>query len=392
MSLDNRTYDEREYLMLNPTPEELLQLASNVEVTIEGVFRGYFEYAQHSEYRMSVEIGIEIETPGGLLKIPTHHTADSGMRTTYGDGVLENLLNKEMSKGETIRITTWVTREHTLHGGYSQAFLLTPSEERQAAYDELRRTVAELITQFGAATNKQYRLARSLFAQLRRLELTKDEQRRIQQMMRTLPQHQQSIYNEDRYTADEIAKAFGVDVETLNRAQFLTFTFEVVRGVRESPEDRELRTDQSFLLRYLLLESPVFTHREKVSVLRASLSARLKRLESRTDQHNDCWDDQYLLERTIFYARCIDDPAIVNDIEKLIEYLINMRRQPSGAPRRMSFLLESALDTIEAWKSRKISSARITRRKAVGWREQLWGCCDSRSEIAKLDRVIALLK
>lgn len=378
-------------LPLNPTHDELLEFRHNAHVIIEGVFAGYFEYiVQDSIMGYVSRVGFNIDTPNGKVKIQTHFGGSSDRRTTYSDGVIENLKDKEMSEGEIVRVTAFVTQEHTLHSGYNSTFLAAPSQERQGEYDELRRAVVLLVNEFeSATTNKQYRLARSLFAQLRRLELTHNEQQHIQQVMMALPRHEQSIYR-SRYTADDLARAFNVDVESLNRAQFLTFAFEVVRGVRKNPEDKTLRTDQSYLFSYLLIDSPVFTHREKVSLLRASLSARLKRLESRTDEHDDFWDDRYTLERTISYARYIDDPAIVRDIEGLVEYCISMERQPVGTPRRMSFLLSDALDTIEEWKRRGTSSARITRRRAEKWRQQLESFGDG-WHIAKLNRLIERL-
>jgi hypothetical protein len=378
-------------LPLNPTPEKLQGLKPKTRVMIEGTFAGYFEYTITHYRKLERRIGFTIDTPDGQAKIETHYGAYDDKRTTYSDGVIENLQGKLMAEGETVRFTAFVSEDHTLHGGYYSAFLVSPSEKRRKEYDELRQAVALLVNELeSAATGKQYRSARSLFAQLRQLELTHDEQRHIQQVMSTLPRHEQSIY-EHRYTADDIVKAFGVDVESLNRAQFLSFAFEVVRGVRENPRDKTLRTDQSYLFHYLLMDSPVFTHREKVSVLRASLSARLKRLEGRTDQHDDHWDDEWLLEQTIRYASYIDDPAIVRDIEQLVEYCISMERSPSGTPRRMAMLLYQVLDTIDHWQRRKTSSVRITRRKAEKWRQQLW---DNTSDghIMQLGRIIELLK
>lgn len=353
---------------LNPSQEQLWYMRPGTHFVVQGRFVRYYEetvdrlmtYTTTQETRGR----IVINTPNGELTLDSYRP--HGEEPKYVDGVLENLRGKRMIPGETVRITGFISQKDGMAGlpdgvvtvGYNQPYLLTPDPRRQSDYDELRRQVeASTDTMRRQIDAQQWSDARVTFANLRKLELTRDEAQLIFEIMEGATIEQRSVYYRRQYGASDIERAFGIDPETLNRKAFLAYAREILLGIRENPRDKLLRVDQMYLLSFWQTSHSILTMDSLVDLLREAIPARLARLEQCSDDHDDFWDDYYLLDRCIEYiGNFLDedvDPSLVRTIIDTVEYCfakgyyrLDREISKEQLPRRLDSVLGTCLRSL----------------------------------------------
>jgi hypothetical protein len=350
---DIDTHIELALLPLNPTTEELLRLPSKSHVVIEGVVTNFVPYDEpeytngrvwHTNHYGRIYLSVE----GRTIAVSQFKDA-----LLYDKGELENLRDKEVLIGEKVRLTAMVTDDHKLQAGYNRPYLLVPDPARLEAYNELRNMVSNLLETLEATiTNGQYQQARDRFGFLRQQKLTFDEAQTVVDCVQHLPEAEQPIFQkEQHYCAESLEEAFGVNVETLNKAQFIVFARQVLTGVRENPPREEARTDQTYLHRFM--EEPRFTPTEQFELIKETLEARIPRLEQCSDEQNDYWDDSYLIESSLGYLARTGHPEAFDELGGIVEYCLEQgyfrhdeKSRDDTCPRRFDSLLSHALRAI----------------------------------------------
>lgn len=364
----------------NPTPEQLRELPPSSRVLIEGDFAGYATVSAPEEYFPErTRIGFSVDTPNGMVTILTSFSEDHNQRVTYTDGVLENLDSRQMLVGEKIRYVAFVTEDHRLRGGYNRPYLLEPTLQRQKAYQQLRRTIRVLLrTLESYVAVERYARARRLFAALRRHELTHDERCRANELMARLPAEERSIYGQV-FIAKAIEQTYGVNVETLNKRQFLWLADQAVRARRENPKvGQKGHVDISYFFRYTA-QKP-FTAAETCKLLATTVWERLAMLEAASDELDDYFDHLSLLEQALGYLSHCDDPAAVRTIQKFLRvclekgYFPDSKREVApwekgrtapNCPERLSGVMSKAFDTFRRMRSKKLPAASGIRSEMV---------------------------
>lgn len=298
-------------LPINPTGQQLRDLKPRTQVIIEGAFAGFFNRPDPRNYTPdAIRIGFNVDTPNGRVTVLTHFSQDQ--EVDFADGVLENLKGKVPLTGETIRYTAFVTEEGTLHGAYNHPYLLVPDPQRLKAYSRLRLTVKILLRRLESyVVREQFARARALFAELRSCELTKDEHRRACALVASLPAGEQPIYGW-KSDARSLERAYGVNVERLNKEQFLRLAYDAVLGIRKNPKDKKRHTDVSYFFRFT--DDAPFTPEENSQLLSTTIWARLEMLKN-----EDSFGHRYLLEQAISCLGHCDHPTALAELMKLVE-------------------------------------------------------------------------
>jgi hypothetical protein len=346
---------------LNPTANELQALPVDSRVLIEGTATDYWEEeVEEPTYPGSwrtrtVTVGqLQVRTDDGrLIAVPSSRPQMKPL--AYGGGVLENLSDKPIIPGERLRLVVYVQEgrygRRQLHAVYSQPYLMTPDHARQVAYNRLRGRVAPQVRKLESyVVQRQYARARTLFAHLRTLELTKHEHQRVRGAMDRAPVLERSIYDNGRYDVERLERAFGVDIERLNKAEFMRFAREIVLGIRPNAP-KPHRVDQSYVFHYM--RKAPFTTDELVALCREGLQERVRRLGDCTDDHDSHWDDSYLADQCLNYLGHTDHPAAAEPLVWMVNYCLEhdyvpVRRdsgQPS-CPTRYRDLLDHALRSL----------------------------------------------
>jgi hypothetical protein len=311
----------------NPTPDEIAQLPQDSHVVLEGTVVRYWEETVNEPIvpgiptRWDRTYGyLELMTDDGQSYVVP--SSRPHMRPlVYDKGVLENLQDQTIIPGERIRWSVYVGAEgyDGLHGRYSYPYLLVPNNRRLHAYRKLRakvRTETRVMANYVSAG--RYAKARAVFAALRRKHLTQDEQERIQAINAQMPVAERSIYDH-RYEATSLLKIWGVDVESLNKAQFLEFGYKICPGEWERPAGLK-SCDQSYIYRYMIHGREPFTKQETLALLRHSTWQRIHRLEASGDTHDEYWDHLYMMEQSVSYLCYVNLAAAIREILKVLEY------------------------------------------------------------------------
>jgi len=298
-------------LPINPTVQQRRDLTPKSQVIVEGAFAGYFAYTTPRSYGQdTAQVGFYLDTPNGRIEVRTFFTEGS-QNASYRDGVLENLNKKLMIEGETVRYTAFATGEDWLNGAYNYAYMLVPDPQRHKVYNRLRRTVKILLRSLESyVVRQQFSKARALFAELRHHELTKDEHRSACGLVATLPVNEQPVYGHVD-DAKAFERAFGVNVERLNKEQFLRFAHEVLLGIRKSPAGKKRRVELYRLFDYTC-EAP-FTAEENSKFLAMAVWARLEMLKQ------DPSDKKYVLEQALACMGYCDHQSALDELMKFID-------------------------------------------------------------------------
>lgn len=383
-------------LPLNPSREQLRHLLPGTHFVVQGQFVRYYEETPGRSVPDTTSHlthgRIVIATPSGELTLDSFRPHMK--EPSYAGGVLENLRDKRMIPGETVRITGFISEADDLRGlhagmatvGYNQPYLLVPNAQRLSDYGNLRLQVAATTDAMRRQiATRQWSKARITFAELRKLELTQDEASLVVEIMEGVTVEQRSVYYGRQFGANDIERAFGIDPETLNRADFLAYAREIMLGIRENPVDKSRRTDQTYLLRFWRTKHSILTVESLVELLREAIPARLSRLEQCSDEHDAYWDDYYLLDQCIEHLRYwgqsdVDkaedvDPSLVRVIIDTVEYCIaqgyyRVDREISAnqVPRRLVSVLGTCLRSLaEAYMYQPVVREMVTPALVKNW-------------------------
>lgn len=376
-------------LPYNPTVEELQLMAPGTHYVIEGTFVEYFEVtpglSEPDTWSTKTKGYIVIDTPTGRLTLNSWRP--HMQEPKYESGVLENLGDKPMIPGETIRITGFIsTRSYDQEPGiatvgYNHPYLVVPDAHRLADYNRLRNWVADITRAMSQhIRDNSWPLARDTFVLMRQQELTSDESREIRALMQTVPAEERSIYSSSRYESDAIAKAFGIDPETLNRQEFLTYAREILLGIRENKPSDHGRADQSYIFRFWWSKHSILTPESLRELLIETIDVRLRRLEACSNNLDEYWDDEYLLERCLEYDSHSDTPhhSMIQAIVKTADYCIDKGYFPKQADRdnRVSlhpvcYILSKCFDIIERLMKKQRPADVISSAQLQSWEAKL---------------------
>ncbi|MGB4762144.1 MAG: hypothetical protein WBP12_02170 [Candidatus Saccharimonas sp.] len=336
-------------LPINPTDFQLATMRPGAHFMLQGKFVHYYEVTPGQmtpdTKNHKTRGRIVIEMPNGIRT-----TIDSFRphmkEPTYDDGVIENLRYERMIPGETIRIAGFISEGGSLSDvpkgtptvGYNQPYLLIPDAGRLSAYDSLRDYVEQRITDMRALAEVQaWADAREIFADLRKVKLTRHEAGEIRAIMESVPAEHRSVYYTRQYGADEIEQAFGIDPETLNRTDFLAYAREILVGDRQNPTDKDRRADQSYLFRFWGTKHCILTSTDLADILLAAISVRFDSLENASDKEKQYRDDLGVLRNCVNYIAKYGrkdediDPRLVHMLVVLVTTCVQKGYFPQSA-------------------------------------------------------------
>ncbi len=330
---------------VNPTPEEIAALPIDTAFQVEGVLRGMREIPG----KYSSDSKVEIVTSDGALYVLNGFSYP----LTYEGGCLENIKGQKAQIGETIQATVYVVLQdgvRLITIGHGHARLLKPSDNRQNKYDLLRDRVERKFDELCSFIDSvEHGRARKMYAELRKLALTKDEHTQLKNLIaRMAPVHAPIVGFS--YERDALEKAYGVNTDELTKDEFLKFARGALHGeIPNAPKPD--RVDQSYLFRYL--DEPPFTTDEYMELLFSTLKVRLARLEEVGDSHDETWDDFYLAERCVEYMSSVKHENVVTALGWLIDYCLEhdyfdyrYSQDEEGPNRKFSSFLPTAVRTL----------------------------------------------
>lgn len=367
-------YEVMPWFNLAPRPllKDCRDSSRDNSVTIEGVFRG-------QRRNRKKEPAWIIQTSNGEI------TVTSYLPLVYTDGLLENMKDERVIVGETIRVHAYkMGSQYSILIDSEWVYSVTPTLERQREFDHHRRFASAAIGRMHRyALEGNYKYARLYFGNLRKfIALTQSEQRQVESIMKTLPPQEQAMYLQGLHYEDNgIEQAFGVNIETLNSAQFLTFAHEVLSGSRQTANEDEKALWS--ITSYLAANASHFKKEELTSLLYISMHSLFERLEA---SQGDSTPTLLALCDVFLVASTIDDAKLVSAVEALIDHCIELCTHD---PIIVHILpLRDALEALDRWKQNKAASMRISRKKIETWRQQLEkiGETSFRDVIEKLKR------
>ena len=165
----------------------------------------------------------------------------NGPRATFASGVLEHIAGEQPTRGDMICIQASVVDNvyAILDAGDNGAHMSAPSEERFDDYlagrlDDFlteRSLVQDIYDEFIAHIyTKHYREAREAFAELRKHELTVEENELIQTTLQAIPPWERPVHLDASDSAQLVEDIYGLNPETMNLDQFLMFAHCVFDG------------------------------------------------------------------------------------------------------------------------------------------------------------------
>jgi len=319
---------------------------------------------------------------------------------------LENLRKKEPEVGEKIRMTTYARERDdgvkVLHAEGSTPYLLVASESRQNEYDNLRFEVGGGIDKLRLLSDDgEYEQARSVFAQLRGLELTKRESEEILLLMLGFPKGERPVFDGDKSKSSwvsDLDEAYRVSVESMTRDEFEQFARDVGSGRREPLEGESC--DESGV--YLVMSKNNYDDATMLSVLAEAIDERLKRLEQVERKHEYSFSDKYVLTQALIYLSEIGLPEATRKILSIVRYAMDHkyyykrrnRDDDLGCPHNFTQVLWSATENLVGSVVENPGNVYGIEdlSELMAWREELlpYPLCDS--IVNNLQRVIDLFR
>ena len=301
-------------MLVNPSPEEI----SSVKIDDYYLLEGELAEMERIPGKYSDDIKVTIRDENNVL----HTVAGFEYPLRYEGGAIEHIRGKTAQIGEKLSVKVYVVikeRQRRTTIGYGRATLLTPSAEREREFNDLRASVERKMTLLSEhICYRRWQSARKHFAELRKLQLTKREHRKLSFLVHGMPVEERPVYD-SHYREESLEKAFGVNIEELNPADFLEFARKVLHGEIENAP-RPDRADQSYLYAYLM-EEP-FTTGQLLDLIDSTLKIRFPRLAAAGDSHDETWDDRYLIERSIERLANVKDTRAFELLGWVIEYCL----------------------------------------------------------------------
>lgn len=154
-------------------------------------------------------------------------------RAAFASGVLEHIAGKQPTPGDMICIQVSVMDNiyALLDAGDNEVYMSAPSESRFDDYLTERSLVEDIYDEFIVHVYaKRYREAREAFAELRKYELTVEENELVQITIQVIPPWERPVHLDAPADAGLVEYIYGLNPETMNLEQFLLFAHCVFDG------------------------------------------------------------------------------------------------------------------------------------------------------------------
>lgn len=368
---------------INPTPEQLANLPKGYRVIVEGEVVGLgFDKKMHYSSEIQEAYLVVAGQDGQQIKFPTWRREN----IKYNGGTIGNVKGKEVTVGERVRVTGYVEQSpsgNTLHGHYSEPYMVEGTPERLEQYTALRESVARRTRRLSEMVDSgDYRSARYLFAQLRSDELLVDEGQQIMAIRYGIPEDERPIYDGHdegrKYWAGSLDEAYGVMIESMTKTEYIEFVRSVAKG--ELPEVGK-HCDASYA--YMIMTDNEYDSGTWVTVLSEALDTRIARLEQVPDEHEVAFPQSYMLEQTLGYLSTVHDHRATEKILDTVRYCMknkyyDKRQQTQEdwqCPHKFLGLLFKSTDSLV--RSTKETPGNLDAiqdlEELVSWRDELLG-------------------
>ena len=171
-------------------------------------------------------------------------------QATFASGVLEYIAGKQPTRGDMICVQASVIDNvyALLDAGDNEAYMSVPSEERFDDYLTERSLVRDIYDELVAHVKaKRYREAREAFAELRKYELTTEEDGIALAAILFMPPWERPVHLDTATHAQLVEDIYGLNPETMNVEQFLMFAHGVFDGL-VVPDQAEIEDCPSTVL------------------------------------------------------------------------------------------------------------------------------------------------
>lgn len=334
---------------INPTPEQIEQLAPGSRVALSG------EVVTVDTKQVQDRLGftdqrafITIRTPDGR-QITTDTWVE---KLTYEQGAIENLRRKPVEPGDVITLTTYVTEDgdnnKTLNARYTYPFLTQPSPGRLSSYEALRGEVEATLSEYSNAINAHdYRLAREIFARIRGQELTQAETDVLFAGRVAMPQEEQPVFDghEQRWDGiTEMNEAYGISAETMTRGEFIAFAREAATRRRMPQSDSEDGGINHHLGNIFGILLDNYPPEEVIPVLQEAIDAHMQLLESAPE---DDFDIQHSMMNALNWMSELDSSDATAQLIGNIQTFIDRRWFGKECPYKSHILFSTAVRGVE---------------------------------------------
>lgn len=272
--------------------------------------------------------------------------------------IMDNLRGKMPEAGDIVRVRTYVTsnaQEDTIMDyGENQIsrnklstswcrslYLLKPSEVRQERYDELRDEVSSNILLLKESIQrKDYEDARRLSSETIKKELIPWEREDLENSISLIPEAERPLLLWYRYTADEVNKIFGRDIDSMTLSQFKEFSRSVAR--MEIPQKEE--GDPTYIYR-IITDLEDFPKQEFEDILLSAINTRYRYLRNLDeDRLSNEFKNIYMLEQSLNYLGYHDISTV--GLRNLLDFVSMEIERVKNRDTRWEFLY-NAIDSVE---------------------------------------------
>ncbi|MEI6690983.1 MAG: hypothetical protein WCL07_04545 [bacterium] len=306
---------------INPTPEQIANLPKGYRVIVEGLVEETgFDKSLHYGHFIDEAYLVVVAPDGRKIKLPSWKRE----KINYNGGTIGNIKGKQVGVGERIRVTGYIDQTplgNTLHGHYSEPYMVEGTQDRLEKYSELRESISRRARRLSEMVDGgDYRSARLLFAQLRTEELLEGEGLQIIAIRDGIPEEDRPIYDEyvngRQYWARSVDEAYGVMTESMTKSEYIDFVRSVVSGglVQSGPE-----CDASYL--YLIMAHNEYDTDTWTSVLSGAIDTQFASLEEAPDEIDDYHTQKFLLEQSISYLSSVKN---VKATGKILDFVRNV--------------------------------------------------------------------
>ncbi len=318
--------------VVNPDASKIAKLPDESQVVLEGKLISF----QPGDYKTPGVV--TLQTPEGTIIKAATHSMGLAFKGS-GNVDYENIDRKPIEPGDQVRVMGF-TKNGGIHTGYFEtAVLIEPNSQRRQSYSQLRTTVHGLLASLNSSSQqRRYSQARSVFAQLMKLEMTEAERKAITEMLNGVPSNEKPLLFWTRYELDVMNSGFGseYDFDRMTIAEFRSFSEGFADGkirpllIEKKYGDRSGTIDQSYLYRlFRHLNMPVEFQIDIMSrVIRSRLAYFVARWKSGHSYNHDVdFDNNYTLEQTLNYISRMESETTIIKLAELTRQFVVLGNQ-----------------------------------------------------------------
>src|SRR3989338_7250426 len=228
-------------------------------------------------------------------------------------------------------------------------YLLEPSPERQKEYDGLRELVGQKFTTLETAlSTSSYEEARNVISQIIKEEVTEAERNKLNALAANMPEVERPLMTWNRYTANDVNKMFGVDIDRMTAQQFYEFSKRVV-SMPFANEPSIAEGSHDYI--YRVMEDINMPPERREEVMALATEARLEYFQDMDEKgqeydHKKDWGDRYMAGQSLTYLGTLKTASATQKLVDLVHRIFTFTTGKSGVSKD-----ELGLDAVRAMKN-----------------------------------------